>query len=99
MVKLGIKTTASVNKRTGDILEVKSYDQQADEFKGDIRQFNAPTMICGYCSCATAEFIAQNYPQSEMTAKQLEEMVNQICDISEMKPRLEQTATITKIVN
>ena len=71
----------------GLICEVKSLDQLSEEFEKDIEKYNSPRMICGYTSCANALYIAENYPQTRMTKKEVNKMICELRNPSIMVPR------------
>jgi hypothetical protein len=73
--------------KTGVLCEVKSADQEADVFLDSINTYNTARSICGYCSCANAKFIAEYYNKLELSLAEVNQMLDQLNDISLMKPK------------
>ena len=82
-----LNVSKTISKGEGLLSEVKSADQVSDRFKADISFYKAPKMICGYCSCANALYIAEHFPDIEMTKSDVNKMINQLRNFKIMQPR------------
>lgn len=75
----------------GIICEVKSFNQCNSLLQGSITRYSTASMICGYCSCANALFIAENFLSENLhkTHDEIDGLITSLNDLSTMKRRYE----------